>query len=94
MSPFTLYVTGRTSSLASNQRGEPLAALEERTAELKASLDRIEGKLEAILDRVAKVETKYEELNQRDLPVHAPRTESEATRDPLIAGILKVSSEE
>ena len=36
-----------------------LAALEERSAELKTSLERIEGKLESLVERIAKLEGRH-----------------------------------
>lgn len=74
-----------------------LTALEERTSELKHSLDRIENKLESLIDRLARVEASYEHLSRssrrREIP-DDPRTETGRSRDTLAGGFLTISSEE
>ncbi len=72
-----------------------LTALDERSAELKASLERIEQKLEVLVDRLSKVEAKYEELarqNGVDDDTADPAVASEA--DPLDRPFLTTVSEE
>lgn len=68
-----------------------LTALDERTAELKASLERIERKLEVLVDRLSKVEANYQRLERRESTAEAAQ---EAAATDADRPFLTVISEE
>jgi phage shock protein A len=71
-----------------------LAALEERTAELKGSLERIESKLDGLVERIARVEAGYEQLSRGEDRAEAREPEAEIPSERLVGGLLKIGSEE
>lgn len=72
-----------------------LTALDERSAELKASLERIERKLEILVERLARVEAKCERLERTRGESSEPTVRDAPLEDePLARSFLTIASEE